>query len=256
MNKLNTLIIKTPEGVVFSLLLAGPVTRFLAWLVDILVIGVLSRLAGTLFQVFGLVSQDLAMAAIILAYFAISIGYGIVLEWKWRGQTLGKRLLRLRVMDVQGLRLDLSQIVIRNLLRFLDSLPVLYLVGGISCLVSSKAQRLGDLAANTIVVRHPVISQPDLDQLLADKFNSFNDYPHLQARLRQRLSPAEAGLALQALLRRDELDPAARVELFRDIADFFREIVAFPPEAVDGIPDEQYVRNVVDTLFRSGPGRK
>ena len=68
--------------------------------------------------------------------------------------------------------------------------------------------------------------------------------------MRQRTSPQESGIALQALLRRNELDPPDRVELFRDIAAYFKAIMEFPQEATDGISDEQYVRNVVDTLFR------
>jgi len=173
-----------------------------------------------------------------------------VLEWFWRGQTLGKRLLRLRVMDAQGLRLQFSQIVIRNLLRFVDMLPAFYLVGGIACLASRRAQRLSDFAANTIVVRNPKIQEPDLDQLLAGKFNSLREYPHLAARLHQRVSPGEARVALQALIRRDELNAQERVELFSEIAAHLRSLVEFPPETTEGITDEQYVRNVVDVLFR------
>ena len=249
-SKTNTLLVKTPEGIVFSLLLAGPVTRFLAWAVDVACIGVLCSVAGTLLGFLGLINFDFARAIIALAYFVIPIGYGIVMEWFWRGQTIGKRLLRLRVMDAQGLRLQFSQIAIRNLLRFVDMLPSFYLAGGIACLVSRRAQRIGDLAANTIVVRHPKIGEPDLDQLLSGKFNSLREHPHLAARLHQRVSPGEARVALQALLRRDELDARARVELFEEIAAHFRVLVEFPPEAVEGITDEQYVRNVADILFR------
>ena len=253
--KTNTLTIRTPEGVVFSMLLSGPVTRFLAWVVDLASIAVISSIIGSVLGVFGILARDLATAASILAYFAVSIGYGIILEWTWRGQTLGKRLLGLRVMDEQGLRLQFSQIVIRNLLRFVDSLPSFYFVGGLVCLLSRRAQRLGDVAANTVVVWSPEILEPDLDQILSDKYNSFHDYPHLEARLRQAVSPQESGIALRALLRRDELDPLARVELFRDIAAHFKSIVEFPQEATDGIPDEQYVRNVVDILYRAqSPG--
>ena len=78
-------------------------------------------------------------------------------EWYWRGQTVGKRVLKLRVMDEQALRLEFSQIVVRNLLRFVDFLPGLYLVGGTACVLSRRFQRLGDLAANTIVVRNPEV---------------------------------------------------------------------------------------------------
>ena len=252
--KTNILTIRTPEGILFSLRLSGPVNRFLAWIVDLAAIVAISTIVRSLLGIFGLISGDFAMAASILAYFVVSIGYSIVMEWRWRGQTLGKRLFNLRVMDEQGLHLRFSQIVIRNLLRFVDSLPAFYLVGGLSCLISRRAQRLGDVAANTIVVWNPAIPEPDLDQILTDKYNSFRKYPHIEARLRQRVSPQQAGIALQALLRRDELDPVARIELFASIASYFRRIVEFPQEATEGISDEQYVRNVTDALFRPQPG--
>lgn len=249
-NKTNTLMIQTPEGVVFSLRLAGPITRFLAWLVDLLVISVASRLIGTVFMLVGLISADLAGAITMVIYFVISVGYGIVLEWYWRGQTLGKRLFKLRVMDEQGLHLAFSQIAIRNLLRVLDSLPGLYLVGGLACLITHRAQRLGDMAANTVVVRHPPVKKPDLDQVLAGKYNSFHEYPHIEARLRQQAGPREAALVLAALLRRDELEPEARVRLYNELAGYFREMAPFPQEAVEGMSDEQYLRNVVDVLYK------
>ena len=63
-------------------------------------------------------------------------------------------------------------------------------------------------------------------------------------------------MLLQALLRRDEFEPAARIELFRDLAEHFRAKAEFPPEATDGITDEQYVRNVTDVLYRTRTGRK
>ena len=190
------------------------------------------------------------MAVNIIVFFVVSIGYGILTEWFWQGQTLGKKILRLRVLDEQGLRLQFSQIVIRNLLRFIDSLPALYLVGGLVCLFNRRVQRLGDFAANTIVVWMPRVSEPDLDQLLEGKYNSFREYPHLEARLRQNITPAEAQIAVQSLVRRNELDPQARIELFRELTSFFKTIVSFPQEATDGLSDEQYVRNAVEALFR------
>jgi hypothetical protein len=65
------------------------------------------------------------------------------------------------------------------------------------------------------------------------------------------VSPSEAGIALQSLLRRDQLNPEARLELFAEIASHMKQIVEFPQEAMEGITDEQYVRNVVDLLFRN-----
>jgi hypothetical protein len=103
-----------------------------------------------------------------------------------------------------------------------------------------------------VVIRSPRLSEPDLDQLLAGKYNSLRQFPHLAARLRQRVSPGEAAVALQALIRRDEFDPAARVELFGELAGHFRALVPFPAEATDGVADEQYLRNVVDVIYRTG----
>lgn len=248
----STLQIRTPEGIVFSQELAGPVARFLAWIVDLACVMTLASTLSIVMILMQLISPGIGAALSAIGYFVISVGYGIVCEWFWRGQTLGKRLLRLRVVDVEGMRLQFNQVVTRNLLRFVDSLPATYLVGGLVCWFNSKCQRLGDIAANTIVIRIPRVTEPDLDQLLAGKFNSLRQHPHLAARLRQSVSPGEAAVGLQALLRRDELDPVARVELFSELAAHFRARVEFPAEATDGIADEQYVRNVVDVLYRTG----
>lgn len=244
-----TLQIRTPEGIRFSLLLAGPTSRLLALMVDFACISVASTTISTVLRLFALISQDIFMALAILSGFVISIGYGIGCELYWQGQTVGKRLLHLRVMDEQGLKLQFSQVVIRNLLRIVDSLPALYLVGGIASLTSRKCQRLGDLAAGTIVIRTPKVQLPDLEQLGTEKFNSLAAYPHLVARLRQKVSREEGAIALRALIRREELDPAARLELFRELAALFRSQVTFPAEAVEGVSDERYVRNVVELLF-------
>ncbi len=252
--KTNTLVIKTPEGIRFSLHLASPVTRFLAYAVDLACVMVASGILSGLIRLFGVLSVDLAQAMSVLMFFVLQIGYSIASEWYWRGQTVGKRLFRLRVINLSGMRLKSDQVVMRNLLRFIDMLPAFYLVGGVACLLSKRAQRLGDLAANTIVIRTPKILEPNLDQLLGGRYNSLRDHPHLEARLRQRVSPQEATIALQSLLRRDELEPAARVQLFAELANYFKTMVEFPPETVEGMPDEQYIRNLVDVLYRPRAG--
>ncbi|MGD9306622.1 MAG: RDD family protein, partial [Desulfobacterales bacterium] len=70
-NKTNSLTIKTPEGVEFSLSLAGPITRFLAWSVDLLVILVASKLLNVILGLVGLISQDFATAAGFIGFFLI-----------------------------------------------------------------------------------------------------------------------------------------------------------------------------------------
>jgi uncharacterized RDD family membrane protein YckC len=248
--------VRTPEGIEFSILLAGPVVRFLAWGIDMACISLVAGTVGALLRLFSILSLDLGMALVILANFIISAGYGIGCEWLWRGQTVGKRVLRLRVVDEQGLKLQFSQVVVRNLLRVVDGIPIFYMAGGAACLLSAKSQRLGDIAASTIVVRNPEISLPEMERPDDDKFNSLAEYPHLAARLRQKVGHDDLAIALRAILRRDELEPAARLELFGELAGHFRSLVRFPHEAVDGVTDERYVRNVVEVVSNQKPWRR
>ena len=235
----------------FALPLAGPVIRMMAWLVDFLVLlGALIAISF-LAQAFQFVSAEMANALNLLGLFLVPTAYGFLFEWYGRGRTLGKRVFGLRVVDARGLKLTFGQVVLRNLLRAVDFLPAGYFIGGVASVLSPRCQRLGDLAAGTVVIRQRPGVEPDLRQLLAGKFNSLRTQPHLVARLRQRLGATEASLALQALLRRDELDPAARLDLYRELADRFRSEVEFPADVIDGLSDEQYVRNVVDVLYRT-----
>jgi uncharacterized RDD family membrane protein YckC len=243
------LTIRTGEGVTFALPLAGPLTRFIAWLVDgVVSIALGIMVAGPIGSLGGFM-PDFAQAMGVLVFFASQTAYGIGWEWFWRGQTPGKRLLGLRVMDADGLRLQFGQILLRNLLRVVDALPLFYMVGGVACVWTRHSQRLGDLAANTVVIRVRREFLPNYESLKVERFNSLRAHPHLMGRLRQRVTPSEAVAAVQALLRRDELEPGARVRLLSEMAAHFREIVAFPAESTEGLTDEAYLRAVVDVLF-------
>ncbi len=248
--------IRTPEGIEFALPLAGPVSRMLALLVDLGVVVAIGKVVQQILAPLGFFGKDFSNAVLIVAYFAISLAYTALAEWLWRGQTVGKRLLGLRVVDAGGFRLEPSQVIVRNLMRFVDALPALYFVGGIACLVSRHRQRLGDLAAGTVVIRAPKPARPDLDQLLGGKYNSLAEIRHLAARLRQKVQPEVAAIALEALLRRDELEPEARLELLGEMAQYYKGLVEYPAEVVEQMSDEQYVRNVVEILFRSQEGAR
>jgi uncharacterized RDD family membrane protein YckC len=246
--------IRTPEGIEFALPLAGPTARFLACTVDFLCIAAAGSLLSIVLRALFVFNADVAEALVAILYFGLSIVYGLVLEWAWRGQTVGKRLLGLRVMDEEGRRLQPAQIVMRNLLRSVDVLPACYLVGGAGMLLSRRRQRLGDLAAGTIVVRAPRPFAPDLTALAGDKYNSLRGRPRLEARLRQRITPVEAGLAARALVRRDALDASSRVALYRRLASRFIAAGEIEPALTESLPDEQLVRNVLAVVL-SRPGR-
>ena len=246
----NELVIQTPEGVQFVHPLASPVARLLALAVDLSIISALMSGLSVLVFLMQWVSADLAGAFSVLLYFALNIGYFIVMETVWRGQTVGKRMLRLRVLDAHGLKLQSSQLILRNLLRFVDSLPVLYFVGGSCALLNPRSQRLGDLAAGTVVVRIAEIQPPVLSEANETMYNSFREHPRLEAQLRQRVVPEESQIAVQALRRREEMDPAARAQLFHALAESFKEQAAFPESTTASMSDEHYVRNCVDTIYR------
>ena len=248
-DRTHLLRVRTPEGVAFSVRLASPVLRAAAFMIDWAVVMATWSAIGTALSLLQVIGQDIAGMIMVIGYFLFSQGYGIATEWLWRGQTVGKRLLRLRVIDARGLRLSFAQVVLRNLLRFVDALPVFYLVGGLAALLNRRAQRLGDLAADTLVVWQPAEPQPDFAALRGDKYNSLRAHAPAVARLRQAISPAEARAVWSAVARRDQFAPEARVRLFADLAAYLRKIAAAPAEAAEGVTDEQFVRNVVDVLY-------
>ena len=241
--------VRTPEGVAFTFRLASPVLRAAALMIDLAVVSVTWSVIAVVLSLLNLISADFAGMVITVGYFLFTQGYGIATEWLWRGQSLGKRVMRLRVVDARGLRLTFAQIALRNLLRFVDGLPLFYLVGGLTSLLSSRAQRLGDLAADTLVVWEPAENLPDFATLRGEKYNSLRGHAPAVARLRHAISPAEARAAWSALARRDEFDAGERVKLFAELAAYFRTLAAVPAEMNEQVADEQFVRNVVDVLY-------
>jgi hypothetical protein len=133
-------------------------------------------------------------------------------------------------------------------------LAAVYLVGGSVALATRKCQRLGDLAVGTIVVHEPATQTVDLEQIAPARYNSLPAHPHLAARLRNRVSAEVAGLTVRALSLRDSCEPSARVALFGELANYFRALVPFPEETVEGLSDEHYVRGVLRALY-SATGR-
>lgn len=240
----------TPEGVEFSFRIASPVLRLGALLIDGGIVMAAWSVITAIMAPLGLLSADFAQATMIVLFFVLSRGYDVAMEWGWRGQSLGKRVLRLRVVDARGLRLTFSQCLLRNLLRFIDCLPFAYAVGGIAALVNSRGQRLGDLVAGTLVIHEPAERAPDDTVLAGLRYNTLRGQAAIVARLRRETTPAEARAAWQALARRDQIEQGARLALYAELAARFRESGGIPDELVDGLGDEQQVRNVVDVLYR------
>jgi uncharacterized RDD family membrane protein YckC len=163
----DTLHIETPENVAFGYTIAGIGSRFLAALVDTILIGILQVIVLIAALAFARVLlPDGAMALdgdnpflgwIIgisgLISFAFLWGYYIFFEMLWNGQSPGKRRARLRVIRADGTPITLTESIIRNLVRLIDFLPAYYGVGVVTMFVNPQSRRLGDLAAGTLVVR-------------------------------------------------------------------------------------------------------
>ncbi len=242
--------IATPEGVLFRLPLAGPASRLYAMLLDTaIVLGTVNGVGLLVYWIFAK-APGFGVMVITLAEFAIGFVYGALLEGFWNGQTIGKRLFHLRVIDQAGLPLRIEQAWVRNLMRVFDTLPFAYLVGGISALSSPLMQRFGDRVAGTLVVRQTPLAAPGEEFWTRQKYNSFMDYPTIAMHLRRAATPELAGLIQDVLRRRNELAPYARREIYRELAAYLQsEVPSFPDELIEMLSDEQYLINAAGVLF-------
>lgn len=143
--------IATPEGVSVDLVLAGLGSRFAAALIDLMfkALLVLGAIVAAGF------AGDLGIALVSILSFTVYFGYDVAFEVLANGRTPGKRWTGLRVLRDDGRPVDLLSSAIRNIVRLVDGLPLSYLPAMVSILLTSRNQRLGDLAGSTIVVREP-----------------------------------------------------------------------------------------------------
>ena len=140
--------VATPEGIELTLRLAGPVPRALAWSIDLVI-----RL-GIVALVMMLAAQlgRAGWGVVLIAAFFVEWLLPAWLEASWGGQTPGKKLFGLAVLNDDGTPLRWPGALTRNLLRAVDFLPFLYGIGLAAMLLNRDFKRLGDLAAGTVVV--------------------------------------------------------------------------------------------------------
>src|ERR1700758_1559253 len=167
------LIIDTPEQVSIRFPLAGIGSRFLAILIDtllqvaayvaIVLIFVLVISAAPKSGTTGELShsgEKWLIAGLILFHFLMYWGYFTLFEAFWNGQTPGKKLFKIRVIQDSGRQITFFEAMIRNLIRVIDLVPSFYLVGVIAMACNRRHKRLGDLAAGTLVVHERASEQP------------------------------------------------------------------------------------------------
>lgn len=191
--------VETPEAVAFAYPLAGLGSRGMAAMIDagmlaliivaVIVVGLTAvtlagRISGQVLSIFA----PWAIAVLIVVVFVTYWGYFIAGEVFRNGRTLGKRIMRIRVVREDGSRVGVLESVIRNIVRVVDIMPGTYGFGIIAVWISPRAQRLGDMAAGTVVIEEP----PRLVDLDADASDEL------------------ASLVRDYLSRRGDLTPEAR----------------------------------------------
>lgn len=153
--------LETPENIELTYTLAGIGSRFAAALVDSFVLLFLLFINALLFVLIlapqiehaSKTGEYVIIAIWSLLSLAIFWGYYIAFEVFWNGQTPGKRLFHLRVLRSTGYPVTLADVIVRNFVRIIDLLPNFYAAGVITMMITKRAQRLGDLAAGTVVVK-------------------------------------------------------------------------------------------------------
>src|SRR5205807_2838124 len=148
------LVVATPERVSFQYQVAGLGTRAIAQILDLLILaGVLIGITFAAIAVGQAGSSTIAFLVGVLGGFVVVFGYFWTCEAFWSGQTIGKKVFRLRAVGDRGEPMTFFQAGIRNVVRLVDFLPYGYGVGLIVLFINGKGKRLGDLAAGTVVVK-------------------------------------------------------------------------------------------------------
>ena len=219
--------ISTPEGVDVELTLAGIGSRFIAALLDLLLQGAVLLAAAFALGVLGGDGTSFGNAAFSIVFFLVFFGYDVLFEVRSRGRTLGKRWTGLRVVRSGGRPVTFVPSAVRNVLRVVDILPMFYALGMLSIFVTARNQRLGDLAAGTLVVRERpggMRERPVADEPITIHSTDGWDVSAVSAQ--------DVGTVRQFLARRDGLDTRARAQLAGDLERRLRPRVAGAPERI------------------------
>lgn len=216
----STVLVSTPENVAFDFRIAGPFSRALALLIDMaLVIACVIALA--IFLAFlGAAGMGIFLFLLFVAFW----GYGGLMEAFCNGQTLGKMAVGVRVVSETGLSINAGQAMLRNVLRSADLVPPFF-PGVVAMLFGSRFQRLGDLAAGTMVVLDGQRSSPRPP--VADGVTD-----RMIQRIPSQFRPDTALIECLAAYvgRRQDLSPARRIELSQILAGHFIKMWSLPPK--------------------------
>jgi uncharacterized RDD family membrane protein YckC len=231
--------ISTPEGVQLELPLAGIGSRFMALLIDFVIDAVVMTVVilATLTTLGGTAASIVASTA----YLVVILGYNVVFEVFGGGRTLGKRATRLRVVGDGGGQVGLRASLIRNAIRLFEGIPTLYIPAMVSVLASRNNQRLGDLAAGTLVVRDQraaSVVAPSPPHVAPERYANWDV---------TGIGEPEAAAVRAFLERRAALRPGARRTLAAQLAGQLRPQVA---GVRPGLEDETFLEHLAAAKAR------
>ncbi|HWM90857.1 MAG TPA: RDD family protein [Thermoanaerobaculia bacterium] len=241
-------LVLTPEHVPIRLSPAGLGSRFLALMVDVVIILGVLGLLGTIVRNVLILTPGVAEAIMTTAGFVLFVGYPIWFELRHQGRTFGKRFFRLRVVDGRGLPIKLEQSFVRNIVRVLDFAPALYGVGGLVSLFDRDRRRLGDILADTLVVHERVPLRPQGQIRLERRFNTLRT-PSAMRRIRQRVSLEEREFLLTLCMRADRLEESARYDLMEEVGTHYRKRLDID---APHLSNENLVRDLTAALYNVG----
>jgi uncharacterized RDD family membrane protein YckC len=233
--------LETPEGLTVTVPLAGVGSRFVSAGIDFTIQILLTGAAAVVFLALG-VGGALGAGLFAIAVFAVFFVYDVAFEVLAGGRTPGKRWTGLRVVRSGGQPVGFVASSIRNILRLVDFLPSVYLVGIVSILVTRHNQRLGDLAADTVVARAPRGTVRVLEARPPEPLPAA-----LAAWDVSGVTPEELSAVRSFLERRSSLDAGARQTLARSLAARLRARVGGVSDsdpAADAANDEAFLERV------------
>lgn len=147
-----TIVVNTPERVGFRYRAAGPAARGAAWGIDFLLQGFIGAGLSVIAGLSGFAIGQASMGIMLVGLFALTWFYSAAFELWASGRTPGKMVVGIRVVKRDGASIGPREAVLRNLVRAVDGLPMLYVIGVIVVAVDSAGRRLGDLVADTVVI--------------------------------------------------------------------------------------------------------
>lgn len=210
----SSLSIDTPDNILLDAEIAGFGTRCIAAIIDYTILIVLSIGVAILFVRAARPSGDTGLYGLMaLVQFGIITFYHLLFELFWNGQTPGKRATRIRVVQANGLPVTASSAIIRNLVRLFDFLPILYGLGLLVMFATKHTQRLGDLAARTVVIH-------ERGRLTAKAVKEDLSVPYLYIRpiepippyiQIERLTPADHRMVIDYLQRRAQMQDRSSI---------------------------------------------